>query len=376
MSSKRLFSVAAYFASFPLLVWAEGEQQLTEATIEATPSSQQLPVTIESAPSYRIPEEVREADLERKLTDWFTLSTLFETEVLRTHADYREEADDTSIDDTFTLQLSLQLALSDFASIESVVEYDSDENRLLTEEVFLLLESDPWELSIGKEYTPFGSYFSRFVSGPMVEFGETQADRSVALTYGPSDDLDITLMFYQGRASTIGDSDDEWNWSVGLESWPSEGLSIGLSYQADLADADDRLLEAWDDRYSDRVAGASGYLFLVMGEYACSLEYLTALSSFREIEADQDQPSAWNAEISRYLARLGSEVALRLEGSRELVDMPTRQYGVSLTKFVNRRASFTIEYLHGVFGKGAVFQDGEDALDQVDLFGAKVSVEL
>jgi hypothetical protein len=65
-------------------------------------------------------------------------------------------------------------------------------------------QKDPWELSLGKQYTPFGVYFSSFVSGPLLEFGETQADAVATLAYGPSDKPDILLTAYHGRARKQG----------------------------------------------------------------------------------------------------------------------------------------------------------------------------
>jgi hypothetical protein len=310
------------------------------------------------------------------MTERLKLISLFEMEVLHNRSVDREGFEDIAIENTLTLQLGLQAEITDFASIEVVVEYDSDENRFLTEELFLTIEDEPWEVSLGRQFTPFGTYFSRFVTAPMLEFGETQADNSIALTYGPSDALDLTLMYYRGAASKLDSSHGQWNWSLGLEAWPQDGLSIGLSYQADLADSDERLLADWRDRYSNRVAGVSGYLFYLNREYEFSLEFLAAIASFKEFEAGQDKPAAWNWEVSRYFAHSNIEIALRIENSRELADVPTQRFGISLTNYVDHRASFTIEYLHGRFGKHAIFSDEDESLDHVDFFGAKVDVEL
>lgn len=359
------------FAAFD--AWASGST-LETAEDSAQPSDS-APLLMESAPRYRTREEAREAGLQRHLTDWLILSTLFETEIIRnSYVHDQVDNDDVSMEETFSLQLGLLLTLSTFVAFEAVVEYDSDENDFLADEAYLSFELDPWELTLGKQYTPFGTYFSRFVSGPMVEFGETQAKRSLALTYGPSDDFDITLMAYQGNASA-DDSDDEWDWSAAIEAWPLEGLALGLSYQSDLADADERLLREWDDRYRNRVAGASGYMFVVRDDYEFSFEYLTALNSFGELPRDQDRPYAWNAELSRYLTGPNVEIAVRIEGSGELPEMPGRQYGISLTNYVDRHASFTLEYLHGNFDEWTVHEEDEESLEHVNTFGAKLILE-
>ncbi len=372
MHNKRWLTVALLLIPLAAKVTAGSE----DGAVEAAEPRMHGPAEFEVAPRYRTREEAREAGLERELTDWLTLSTLFETEIAHTRKVDEEGVSDGVNEETLTFQLGMSLDLSETVSVEFVTEYDSDENRFLTEEAFLALEYEPWELTLGKRYTPFGSYFSRFVSGPMVEFGETQADKSVSLSYGPGDKLDVTLMFYQGRATEYGGNENDWNWSLGLESWPTDSLSFGLSYQADLADSDEGLLAELGHRYRERVAGASAYLLFVRNEYEFSIEFLQTLSSFRELASDRDRPFAWNTEVSRYFTGSEIEIAFRLEGSRELMEMPTQRYGVALTHYATPRAYFTIEYLHARFSKHAVFPEEDDRLDHSGQFAAKLTIEL
>ena len=330
---------------------------------------------IGTAPRYITREEAREAGQAHQLTDWLSLTTLVEIEVNHNRGVDGEAADYIDNQGSLTFQLGMTFDISDNSSIRFVTEYDSDEHGFLTEEALLVFEYDPWEMAVGRQYTPFGSYYSRFVTGPMVEFGETLTDKSAALTYAPGDELDLTLMLYQGRAVEEQSSSEEWDWSLGLEVWLNNMLAVGLGYQSDIADSDEELLNETANRYQSRVAGGTAYLLMTGTEYEFSLEYLTALSSFKELPPNRDKPSAWNGEISRHFVSWAMELALRLEASHELADMPTQRYGISMTKHLTPSTYFTLEYLRERFGRQAVFQEEDDTLEHNNLFAAKLTIE-
>jgi hypothetical protein len=118
---------------------------------------------------------------------------------------------------------------------------------------------------------------------------------------------------------------------------------------------------------------------ILNGEYEFSREYLAALSSFKEfkeLETDRDKPFAWNGEISRHFSASAIEIALRVESSRELLEIPTQRYGIAMTKRATSRTCFTIKYLGERFARHAVFQEEDEGFDQDDLFAAKLTIEL
>ncbi|MEW8469429.1 MAG: hypothetical protein AB2637_12930, partial [Candidatus Thiodiazotropha sp.] len=252
--------------------------------------------------------------------------------------------------------------------------YDSDPDKFISEEAFVTFEYEPWDLSLGKQFTPLGLYFGRFVTGPMLEFGETSARKSALLTYGPSDDFDLTIAAYQGRSSELGE-DDEWDWAIGFEAWPSDRFSFGLSYQSDLSDADERLLE--DDHYIKRVPAASAYLLGITDAFEFSFEVVAALDDFRELDKEMNRPLAWNVEVAYFFPDQDLDLIIRLEKSRELDEEPEFRYGAAIIWYMDRRIILTMEYLRGQFERDsfAIEKEDEIAIQHVNTMSAKLTVE-
>lgn len=349
----------------------------------AVAQEQPDPVSAAQAPAdeaqairlYRTREEQREVGLKRKITPWLTLSGLAEVELLKEDFDARAgRSQDSGYDHSGTVQLGLVATPLAFASAELILEYDTERDRLEADEAFLVLEREPWELAAGKQYTPFGVYFSSFVSGPLVEFGETQASEVLTLTYGPSDSFDLSLTAYRGRARKRERNAGRWDWGLATEIWWSDNWSFGFSYQSDLADADSRLLEDANERYAQRVAGVSGYVLWLSRRFELTLEGVAATGSFDELDRDRNRPWAWNAELVHLSPGASFEVAFRIEGSEELEDEPQYQFGPALTLRAGRHASLTLEYLHGEFDGDLATNDDDRPYHQVDRLGAKLSV--
>lgn len=155
------FKATLYFAGLMLLasLIVSYSTELSAAATEET-SFKDAPVEKaldkeESIRIYRTREEQRSSGLQRQITPWLTVSGLAEGEVLYEDFDTKEgKADDSGRDD-------------EFSTAEVILEYDTDKDKVEADEAFLSLEKHPWELALGKQYTPFGVYFSNFVSGPL-----------------------------------------------------------------------------------------------------------------------------------------------------------------------------------------------------------------
>ncbi|MEW8507735.1 MAG: LbtU family siderophore porin [Candidatus Thiodiazotropha sp.] len=324
---------------------------------------------------YRTREEQREAGLETEITPWLTVTGLLEGEIETERFIPRDRGPALKArDDSATIQLGLLVNLFGLAEGEAVVEYDSDPDKFISEEAFVTFEYEPWELSLGKQFTPLGLYFGRFVTGPMLEFAETSARKTAFLTYGPSDDFDLTLAAYQGRSSELG-GDDEWDWAIGFEAWPSEQFSFGLSYQSDLSDSDERLLE--DDHYINRVPVASAFLLAITDSFEFSLEVVAALDDFQELEKELNRPVAWNAEVAYFFPDYDFDLIVRLDKSQELEEQPELRYGAAIIWYLDRRIILTMEYLHGQFEAESFAMEREDEIDiqHVNTMSAKLTVE-
>lgn len=185
-----------------------------------------------------------------------------------------------------------------------MVEYDTEAGRTIIDEGILALESDPWELEIGMQYTPFGEYISHFATGPLVEFGETRAP-ALLISYSADEQLDSAVSLYRSSARYASE-EDRLNLAFAVSTWVTDSIALGLSYQSDLGDSDARLPRTGGDRRRGRVPGLGGYLLATLDRYEFTLEILGATRAFPELPPgliDRGH-GIWNWFTFR--ARLGS----------------------------------------------------------------------
>jgi hypothetical protein len=322
---------------------------------------------------YTTQSERREAGLKHAITPWLTASYLLELEALIEKFALRGAAQgDQFSEAAASFQLGLVAAPLAFAKGDLVLEFDSYTGKLFVEEAFLSFEAEPLEVEVGKMYTPFGAYISHFAMGPILELGETRANGATA-ALGPNDRFDLAVAAYRGSARGETRESRDWDWAFSLEAWPSEGLSLGLSYQSDLADADSRPLSDHRDRYIQRVGAASGYLIWSNESLEVSFEALGALRDFEELDGDRNRPFAWNLEFTRFVDSI-FEWSIRVEGSEEVEDEPQLQLGPSLTWRLTRTSALTLEYLRGRFKRELATNDDDEPYDHVDRFAAQLSI--
>ncbi len=321
---------------------------------------------------YRTREEQREAGLARQLTPWLSATTLLEAETGRERVAVDDARNFWRHESNASLQIGLEATPTAWLKGESVLEYDTDVDKLRADEYILAAEWGAWELAVGKMYLPFGEFFSRFVTGPVLEFGETR-DTAATLAYDFSDRFDVSISVYQGVAREVDGAGRELDWTFALEAWPDQDLSIGLSLQTDLADSDERLLADQDNRFVRKVPGLSGYLLWIGDGFEVTFEALGATRSFREFESDRDRPVAWNLELGLFL-HPKLELALRIEGSRKLEDAPRTQYGAAATLLLHRNTTLTLELLHARFDGNLATDDDDNSFSHSNSVGALLSL--
>jgi len=326
----------------------------------------------ESARLYATNAERREAGRKHPLTSWLTATALVELEwQSQTSRSAERDARDRLSDTAANAQVGLIVAPWRNAKAEAVLEYDSSIGRIVADEAFVSAEIAEWEIEAGRLHTPLGIYLSHFASGPLLEFAESSVDGAL-LSYTPADRPGLKLMGYRGKARPVGGGSEALSWAASVEARAARWL-FGLSYQSDLADSREALLQDFDNRYVNRVGAVGGYAVWTAPGFDLTFEVVRALESFRELESDRDRPVAWNLEFV-HAVHPRFDWALRWEGSRELADAPARQAGLALTWRPAERASLTVEYLHGWFSGGlATNEDGEPYASAYRI-GAKLSV--
>ena len=325
----------------------------------------------DTAVLYRTREERREAGIEYRLTPWLTASGLLEWEAVRERlsgAGVEQTEDESEV----VAELELVAEPLEMLKGEAVLEFDTATQKLIADEAIVAVENGPWELEVGKLYLPFGIFYSYFAAGPLIEFGETRVD-GATLTYDLDDRVELAASVYQGRAREAETDSRDVDGALSIRGWPTDWLSAGVSYMGNLASADGRLLEDEGNRFVRKVPGLSGYLLWTEDDYELSVEVLGATRSFEELDADRNQPFAWNVEFA-YSIGPRLDWALRIEGSEELEDEPELQYGMAINARLHTQVFLTLEFLHGRFEEGLATDDDDNPLDDVNRIGMLLSI--
>ncbi len=324
----------------------------------------------EPARIYSTPAERREAGVKHRLAPNLALSFLAEFEYVGDR--YRlQNSSSRAREHEFgtTLQFALVATPTPWLGLELVYQYEADrqsERHSLDEAIASVKVAD-FEGEFGKLYLPFGVYFSRFVSAPLLEFGETRAQGAV-VSYAPGSGLNTTAFLYRAQSDRDQGS-AQWGYGFAVEAAPYKFLRIGGSYLSNLADAKQGPQLCGNPSDCDRVAGVSAYAIATSEEVEVTVEFV-ALRSFQATDAGTSRPRAWNVEVALF-PQAELSVALRLEGSADLKGAPARRAGVALAWRVARNVSITLEYLHS---HGPFEDPAGDAVDRGDRIGAQLSL--
>ncbi len=324
--------------------------------------------------------EKKEAGLQTQLSKYLTLSGLLEVEASAESVHFSGGNSDSASDLTLaTAQLGLGITVNENIGGDLILLYEEVEDEdddIDIDEATINFEFDSLSGRIGRQYVPFGNYYSHFVSDPMtLELGETRETALLARYTGEK--WALSGFVFDGDAEKAGDEDHIGDFGASLVLTPTEGVEFGASYLSDLADSDAELA----DDYRRRVAGWSAYAVAGTGPFELSAEALGAVRSFSADDLDEngngkgDKPFAWNVEAAVYPAS-NFEIALRLEGSDELAESPDLQYGICSSWSPIEHLSLSLEYLRGEFDKDFAPADDEDSPGRYrDLVTAQLAIE-
>ncbi|MDH3411588.1 MAG: LbtU family siderophore porin [Gammaproteobacteria bacterium] len=320
-------------------------------------------------------EQRRTAGLGRKINNWLTVSGLLEVEVGERRDKVRNGLPELR-ENIFisTLQLGLEAALSESLSAELLFESEWDDgNRSRLDEAFLALEGEKWVIEAGRLYLPFGVFYNNFITGPLLEFGETRGTGLVA--YHSLSEAVVLRMFAFDGETENWKKNDALNWGVGFDlSSEDRAVRAGATYLADLTDAADVSGFDFANSGRNRVGGLSGYVLVGLEPFEMSAEIIRSLREFAAFEEDANQPTAWYLELA-YAPRPSLLFAFRVEGSDELPQEPQNQVGVSATWKLNQYAWLSVEYLFGRYKDGFVRDDSGNPFTTRRRFAIQVSAE-
>ena len=170
---------------------------------------------------YRTLEERRDAGIKHPITDWLAVSPLIELEYNK----QRYITDDSAITDTTVsetanaFQLEIVIDPGQWLNIEIVYEYDHVLEEVILDEAVAEFELGNFKLELGRFTVPFGEYYSRFITGPLLEFGETDA-RALLIAWEPDDEFEAAIFVLKSKLDKPGDKnndkDNTLDWGLSL----------------------------------------------------------------------------------------------------------------------------------------------------------------
>lgn len=324
---------------------------------------------------YIDPAERRQAGVPRQLTDWLAVSGLLES-----GPDYYNFR---NYEIFVSAQVGFDLTFSDMITAELLVGYDNFDrynfDDLYLDVATINFESESWGVSAGRQYLPFGAFYSHFVIGPIVGLFETRAT-SVNLEYWPDyfddDTLELWASVFAGEARSIGIGGDSLDFGFGFEfSSDDETLTLGVGYLSDLAETIGLFEESFGDFSQERIPGLSAYARAGLDDFEITVEMAKAIGTVSEFDADLDKPWAWNVEVA-YFPWPSMMVAARIEASEELFDEPERQYGLTATWRIREHVTLAADYLFGTFKRDFAFDNNGEELRSRNWIAAQISIEL
>jgi len=324
-----------------------------------------------SDPSLSNPTPGGEKSLEERLglrneggkrLDRIQIGGLIEIEAGYEKIDFKERAaqdEKTSDVDLAAVELSVDVEISDHIDGHVLFKYEDDE--VFVDEGFITLtgpKTFPAYLIAGRQYIPFGSFDTHFITDPAtLALGETNEGAVVAGYRFGGEMVDVSLGAFNGRAQSAGDDDAVDSFVANIAVNPCEDLMIGGSYTSNLAGSDAFNEVVTDpDNLDSLVAGWSVYAtfrfldrFKLIGECVSALDHFKAGEIYDAADARKRKPMAWNAELG-FIINDALEIAARFGGSDDGGNfLPESEYGAVLNWEFFEHASLAIEYLHGEF---------------------------
>lgn len=325
-----------------------------------------------------------------KWYDGIQVSGLVEAEASYAKTDFKNPATqdtDASDVDLATVELAVDAKIAEHVDGHVLFKWEADD--LFVDEGFITLfgsENFPAYLIAGRQYIPFGSFESHFVTDPVtLSLGETNEGAAVAGYRFGGELVDISAGVFNGRAKEIGKDDKIANFVGGVVVSPVENIMFGASYTSNLAAANSLYEQLTTDTDGDGsgdsttsfVGGYAAFVtasfldrFKVIGEYVASEDEFEAGELYTNPDTQKRQPAAWNLELGCAVSDAW-EIAVKYEGSEDGDAgsgefLPKSRYGAVVNWGFYENTNLAIEYLHGEF---------ENDFQKTDVVTTQIAVE-
>lgn len=300
------------------------------------------PETDKKRERYLTPEDKRDASLGREVVDGVVVSWLVETESQRVREDYGDSERTLDTETVYTVQLAIEVELSEWAAIELVGESEKElrwQSQL--EEGILALEWGDWSADVGRFNVPFGEYYSQFISDVTLEAGETRGD-SVAIDYNWGDNVEISA--YSVRHDDKRVKQDKQDWGLGLVYQVQQfDAQFTVAYLSAIVDDDDDILEIYGSEKKLHHAWTASVL-LSLENWLLTAEALRAQRRGVDLPTSLENFGGLNLELGFY--GLDSfRFSVRRQENRGVLSSPINQVGWGINWVSNYNFSLTFEQM-------------------------------
>lgn len=347
----KLLLILVFLILFLMVAWT------APGFADESSSNDQKTSAPESVRIYRNPEERREAGLGNQITEWLRFGGVVEIEKEWKKNIIKGKDNLENPDPELAIELGFEVDYHDWLEAEVLFAIEENGRRHYQELDEGLVGVNLGELGIklGRLYVPFGVYYSHFVTGPLLEFGQTRGD-ALLMDYTFMDSVELAAYIFNSKVDRREDH-NEIDWGVNFEYVSKdESIRMGVGYLSDLSESQDELLLDFNNNFLRRVPAWNVYALIGFSSFEMTAEVLRAAHTFKEFPKNANQPFAYNLELA-YFPFQSIQFATRIEHSEELMDEPKWQYGISGTWALWENITVSADYLYGRYKRKFTFDD-------------------
>lgn len=293
-----------------------------------------------------------------------TLAGLFEVEAACSYDYGRYDTGEGAVDAVLPdWHIDLDVAYRKTWEAHATLLWEEDDSEPVDlDEGWIRYIRDGFFVGGGKTYLPFGTFETFFISDPFtLEIGEMR-ESGVFLGY-ETDLFSVNAMLSNGDLSKVARPAERLELgAAALDLVPGEGVEFRLSCVSNIAEGDGFLAGALtlDPFYTHRVGGFHACAHISLDWFELVAETVIAFEPFssKDLDADGngrgDRPRAANFEVACSFNCKGEQkicFAAKLEGARQLADVPVRRSGVAACCEFSENVQVTLEYLYHVYDR-------------------------
>ncbi|MDD2467029.1 MAG: LbtU family siderophore porin [Desulfobulbus sp.] len=332
-------------------------QQLSQRITEMEKNVQQPPPA-KAAIEEEVSRQLSEKKAGPQINDFVSLSGSIEGDYKLSQAKDGANTSEFILD---TVELIMDVQLTDWATGKIVIDYDGDDDdRFYLDEANITLgktEDIPFFLTAGKIYVPFGDFSTNMIQDPLTQtLGEINP-KGVIVGY---EAMGLTAAVFSYNGMDEGDDDNDtingFGASLGYAYEQEDvGFNVGIAWVSNIGDSStitDVINDNGFDSISDEVAGINLNIGGQYKAFSAIAEYTAALDSFDASEVPYGtgaaEPKALNTELAYSTSIMEKDTVFALGYQRSweayALDLPEHRYIASASMNIIKGTTVNLEY--------------------------------